>query len=359
MTKISRQNNFDLIRLFAAFQVAILHINGHLQIKSPGAVWDGFLKCIRPFPGVPIFFTISGFLIFASYDNNQSLKKYFKNRYLRIYPLIYVITIITAILLIIFASGAVSFKSLGIWFTAQVTLFQYYTPDALRYFGVGTPNGALWTIPVEIEFYLLVPLLYFLNKKFGNIALIVLAACSFFIYTYLPGSSLPIVFKKLFEVSILYYLLHFTVGIFLYLYFNKIKKYLENYGLLWLGIYIVFFIIVFISMLTEDTGLYHDLYSPNLLGVVADIILGITILSLAYTKPSFSYKILKGNDYSYGVYVIHMVIVNVMVELSFIHNFWFLLVGLATVLMLAMLSWRFVEKPALALKNNSFRLRAW
>ncbi len=354
MIKINRQNNFDLIRLFAAFQVAILHMNGRLKIQSPGSWWHGFLECIRPFPGVPIFFTISGFLIFASFDNNRSLKKYFRNRYLRIYPLLYVITIATAILLIIFATSVVPFKSLGVWFAGQVTLFQYYTPESLRYFGVGTPNGALWTIPVELEFYLLVPILYFLNKKFGNFILVLLAACSFIAYTYIPKSPLPVVYKKLFEVSIVYYLLHFTVGVFLYLYFGKIKKYLDNRGLLWLGIYIVFFLVF-----GKYAHLYNDLYSPDLVGVVADIILGLTILSLAYTKPAFSYKILRGNDYSYGVYVIHMVVVNMMVELSFTHNFLFLVMGLAIVLLLAILSWKFVEKPSLALKNKSYSLKAW
>ena len=354
MMKIDRQNPFDLIRLLAAFQVAILHMNGHLKIVSPGSLWHGFLDCIRPFPGVPIFFTISGFLIFASYSNNQSLKKYFKNRYLRIYPLIYIITIITAILLIAFAGNVIPFKSLGVWLFGQLTIFQYYTPDALRYFGVGTPNGALWTIPVELEFYLLVPLLYFLKKKLGNWILITLAACSFLIFTYIPHSSLPVVYKKLFEVSIFYYLLHFMVGVFLYLYFNKIKKYLQNKGLIWLGGYILFYLIF-----DKHFGLYNDLYSPNLLGVVADIILGITILSLAYTKPNLSLRILKGNDYSYGVYVIHMVVANVMVELSLTKSFWFLIAGLITVFIMAFLSWKFVEKPALALKNKSYFLKAW
>lgn len=354
MIKINRQNNFDLIRLFAAFQVVILHMNGHLKISSPGSWWQGFLECIRPFPGVPIFFAISGFLIFASYDRNQSLRKYFKNRFLRIYPLIFVATIVTTILLIIFSTGKLPLKSLGIWFFGQITLFQYYTPDALRYFGVGTPNGALWTIPVELEFYLLVPILYFLNKKIGNISLLVLAACSFAFYTFIPHSSIPIVFKKLFEVSILYYLLHFMVGVLLYLHFNEIKKYLENKGLLWLGVYIVFFLVF-----DRYLGLYHDLYSPNLVGVIADIILAASVLSLAYTKTGLSRKVLKDNDYSYGVYVIHMIVVNVMVELSFTNNFWFLIAGIAVVFIMAFLSWSYVEKPALALKNKSYNLRAW
>lgn len=354
MTKINRQNNFDLIRLFAAFQVVILHMNGHLKIVSPGSWWQGVLECIRPFPGVPIFFAISGFLIFASYDRNHSLKKYFKNRFLRIYPLIFVATIFTTILLIIFSTGRLSLKALSIWLLGQITLFQYYTPDALRYFGVGSPNGALWTIPVELEFYMLVPILYFLNKKIGNIALLLLAAISFSLYTIVPQSSLSIAFKKLFEVSIFYYLLHFMVGVLLYLHFDKIKKYLKNKGLLWLAIYIVFFI-----FFDRYLGLYHDLYSPNLIGVIADIILAITILSLAYTQPGFSHKILNDNDYSYGVYVIHMIVANVMIELSLTNNFLYLIIAIGVVFIMAFLSWRYVEKPALALKNKSYNLRVW
>jgi peptidoglycan/LPS O-acetylase OafA/YrhL len=352
MTNINRQNNFDLIRLFAAFQVVLLHATYHLKISN--GAWEDFLKCVRPFPGVPIFFTISGFLIFASYDNNQSIKKYFKNRYLRIYPLLYVITIITTILLIIFAASPLSFKSLVTWFAGQVTIFQYYTPDVLRYFGTGTPNGSLWTIPVELEFYLLVPVLHFLYKKFGSIILLILAACSFAAYTFIPHSPLPTLYKKLFETSVVYYLLHFTVGIFLYLYFNKIKNVLANKGLLWLSIYIIFFLVF-----DRYAGLYHSLYSPNIIGVAADILLGITILSLAYTKPGFSHRIFKGNDYSYGLYVVHMVVINVMVELSFMYNLWFLIAGIVAIFCIAVLSWHFVEKPALALKSKSFNLKAW
>jgi len=34
MQKIPRENNFDLIRLFAAFQVVFLHSKGHLHVKN-------------------------------------------------------------------------------------------------------------------------------------------------------------------------------------------------------------------------------------------------------------------------------------------------------------------------------------
>ena len=52
-------NNFDLIRLFAASQVAITHASEHLGFNHP------IIDAIAFLPGVPIFFFISGFLIYC------------------------------------------------------------------------------------------------------------------------------------------------------------------------------------------------------------------------------------------------------------------------------------------------------
>ena len=69
---ISCENNFDLIRLLAALQVLLGHGINHLQILG----YEHILNAISFFPGVIIFFVISGFLITRSYIT----KKYQKNR---------------------------------------------------------------------------------------------------------------------------------------------------------------------------------------------------------------------------------------------------------------------------------------
>ena len=66
----STNNNFKLIRLFAAMQVAIVHSAGHLNINIQ------YLKFLDLLPGVPIFFFISGFLIIKSFKKNK-LKNFF------------------------------------------------------------------------------------------------------------------------------------------------------------------------------------------------------------------------------------------------------------------------------------------
>ncbi|MFX5710172.1 acyltransferase family protein, partial [Acinetobacter baumannii] len=45
-----------------------------------------------------------------------------------------------------------------------------------RTWGVGAPNGSLWTIAVEIQFYILVPLLVYLIKKWKNKFLYLISA---------------------------------------------------------------------------------------------------------------------------------------------------------------------------------------
>lgn len=83
-----RTNNLNLIRLFAAFQVLIGHL--HYCFEMPSAI-----KYISLFNGVPIFFTLSGFLIYWSFDHHPDVRTYGKNRILRIYPALIVSLVCT------------------------------------------------------------------------------------------------------------------------------------------------------------------------------------------------------------------------------------------------------------------------
>ena len=68
---INRINNFDLIRLLAAFQVVIAHGIIHLKINNP---LSSLSYILNYFPGVIVFFTISGFLITSSLQRNINIK---------------------------------------------------------------------------------------------------------------------------------------------------------------------------------------------------------------------------------------------------------------------------------------------
>jgi peptidoglycan/LPS O-acetylase OafA/YrhL len=57
-------NNFDLIRILAASQVLLVHQFNSFKVNM------GDLTFVTLFPGVPIFFFISGYLVAISYERS-------------------------------------------------------------------------------------------------------------------------------------------------------------------------------------------------------------------------------------------------------------------------------------------------
>ena len=52
----------------------------------------------------------------------------------------------------------------AVWYLAQLVGL-IFTPGFLQGFGFGSYNGALWTIPIELQFYFLLPLLYLATRR--------------------------------------------------------------------------------------------------------------------------------------------------------------------------------------------------
>ena len=88
------ENSFNAVRLLAALQVAYGHVIAHLGI-APTAGYQWIIQ----FPGVPIFFAISGYLVFHSLLRLGSLPRFFAHRMARIYPALVVNIAIIELLL--------------------------------------------------------------------------------------------------------------------------------------------------------------------------------------------------------------------------------------------------------------------
>ena len=169
------RNNFDLIRLFAASQVSITHIAATLGVENSA------LSVLGLFPGVPIFFFVSGYLIYGSYEQskknaNENLN-FFIKRCLRLYPALWLCFLLS--ITSIWTSGYLSKVDFSmfdfiIWTITQNTIFQFYNPDFMRGYGVGVVNGSLWTISVELQFYFLTPFIFYLFNKFRLSSVILL-----------------------------------------------------------------------------------------------------------------------------------------------------------------------------------------
>lgn len=349
--KTFRTNNFDLIRLLAALQVVISHTLRHLEIGSRESVFTVFFEM---FPGVPIFFFTSGLLISKSYENSKSVKSYFRNRFLRIYPALIVCTVLT--LISVWVSGYFATIDLTVtqfipWFLSQITFVQFYNPDFMRDFGTGVLNGSLWTIAVELQFYLFVPFVYLILKGTRKKQNIILGTLTiFFMMFHIWRSSNydarhTEIAYKLFNVSFVPWVYMFLLGIIVQKNFEVFYNFLKNKAV------IVFPLYLFAGYLT----LLFGLKLGSNLNPLLFLILVALILSSAYTLPSLSNKLLHGNDISYGIYIYHIPIVNVLMYNDLGHHIGYLGLVILAAVAFALTSWIFVERPVLRLKSSSIK----
>jgi len=78
-------------------------------------------------------------------------------------------------------------------------------------------------------------------------------------------------------------------------------------------------------------------------------------ISAAYSFPKSYSTLLKGNDISYGVYIYHMLVINIFVEQNLSGSLIYLAITLACTIALASFSWLMIEKKALSFKHYSLR----
>ena len=335
-----RVNNFDLLRILAATQVLVIHSMARLGIPVPGG-----LKWLEWFPGVPIFFVISGYLVSASFERQRNIARYFKNRFLRIYPGLWVCIGVTAIV-----TTALGYRRAHlldfVWLPVQL-LGVIYTPDFLKHFGAGTYNGALWTIPIELQFYLMLPLVYFASRRFrlGKLAvplfLALFIAMSLMISYTLPGFGTPQETRidKLVRYTFVSSFYLFLLGILLQRLQAFRSKLIAGRALYWSTGYVLLRLAL------------PDELSPALT-VLCYLVLGICAVSVAYTIPRASELILHGQDISYGVYIYHGLIINLLIDFAMRRGLYEVGVVAIATFVIAVISWKLVEQPFLRKKKR-------
>ena len=348
---VYRLNNFDLLRLVAALQVVSHHSVDILQVQLP-AMLKSLLHFSNLFPGVPIFFFISGFLISKSYESNHKLSEYFQNRVLRLYPGLFACVLLSFILIYVsgyMASTDAGILNWGVLYLAKTTFVQFYNPDFMRAYGDGVLNGSLWTITVELQFYFLVPIIYLLFKlrddKGYNLKLMVLILLFLGInriYTYVPIEYHGDVVFKLFKISFFPWFYMFLFGVFVQKNFDIFHKVIA-------GRFVQFFILYcFIGYFC----LKYKLALGNNINPVVYIFLVAVALSFAYSFAGLSKKLLRGNDISYGTYIYHMPIVNFMLYNGYSGSVVDALYVMIITVVLAWVSWVVIEKKSLSLKRH-------
>jgi peptidoglycan/LPS O-acetylase OafA/YrhL len=126
-----------------------------------------------PPAAVATFFTISGYLILGGLASRPGLKAYAQKRLLRIYPAYFIVVIAAGLA---FAPTSAEFFRYESW---NLIFLNFVEPGFASLPNGGAVNGSLWSIKVEVAFYVIAPLLAIGCRRFSPALLLgPLAICS-------------------------------------------------------------------------------------------------------------------------------------------------------------------------------------
>lgn len=325
----------DWLRLLAAFSIILVHATYWLD--PPKAEWA--MTACNLFPGLVVFFAISGFLITASMERRlSSWPQFLWRRFIRLYPGMW------ACFLVSLAVVAVMTHLYGIevsawswlkWIGAQLSFCQFYTPADLKAYGIGNPNGVLWMIPIMLCMYVLMRFSYpFLRNAGMAVWLSLLAALiAVAVGCYYACVCLPLIWRKILFVSVLPYMYLFFLAMFLCHFRERLLPPLCRRW--WVSVLLfAAWRACTISFGFHAPGLYLDVISGCLVCIVS--------ISVAYRFRSSRFK----HDYSYPLFLYHEIYINAFVVTGLTHSWYAVLCVFAGTLVCAVLSCRLVEEPA-------------
>ena len=285
------RKDIQILRGIAVLFVVLFH----LEI---GGFQSGFL-------GVDVFFVISGFLMAHLYNPNEK-QKFFQRRALRLLPT-YFMVVLFSLIVAIFITAPSEFSQIStqsLYATALSSNIGFWMENS--YFSKinFTPLLHLWSLGVEIHFYLLIPFLFFIFKLQRYLLITVLLLSLFLSFTILgvsPKTSFFLMPLRAWEFLIGYAIVFYSAQSSIKF---QAKEYLGTIALLVL-IAIPLFPVdgKSLNFLTGHPGIYALLIS----------LATATILLFGLSKPLensiFGDALEHLGEYSYSIYLVHFPII--------------------------------------------------
>ena len=285
------RKDIQILRGIAVFLVVLYHL--------------GFTGFNSGFLGVDVFFVISGFLMSVLYDENNKME-FFKKRSLRLLPA-YFITIVATLIVSVFIVTPNEYSQVfdqSLYADLFASNIGFWMQNSYFSKAEFNPLLHLWSLGVEIQFYLLIPIIfYFINGNKYIFSLILLASLllCFTIVGVSPKTSFFMMPLRLWE---------FLIG-------YGIAKYLTDNGgttnkFSWVGS-LFLFIIIAIPMLDvngEALGFIngHPGIYALFIAISTGIILSTGIKGVIADSKFGTFLELIGR-YSYSIYLVHFPVI--------------------------------------------------
>ncbi|WP_443944224.1 acyltransferase family protein [Pedobacter sp. AW1-32] len=335
-----QENAIGFLRLVFAVLVVIQHC---FYLTEHGETDLGFENIGIGSLGVNGFFVLSGFLIAASWEKTQSFLSFLWKRFLRIFPAYWICILVISLIFAPVMAGSLhipfdyEFLRSQINYIIKNFFLMANQPDIANITGTlkeKNLNGSLWTLPWEF-------LLYICTAFAGILGLLskrkIIFLFLFSLYTlgyYLDPCKCRFFLTYYSSDRVVILPIFFGLGALAQLYLSKIPN-----------SRIIFLISLFA---------YIASYQYPVLFFLAPVFFAYMVIYMAIHVPIRSIE--KDGDYSYGIYIYHFP----LTQLFLIWSNGKTSIGLLLVLTLitssimAILSWKFIEKPALRLKNIKF-----
>ncbi|GEM52396.1 acyltransferase family protein [Empedobacter brevis] len=342
--------NLTQLRFFLASLVILFHIAEFCKNRG-FPYYNDLAVFFKGTEAVYVFFTLSGFLIIRNLIQEKTstdtidLKRFYKKRILRIFPLYYLILIFGFIyynyVIELFGYSndnnynLIQGLSLGLTFFANI--LATYKPGGIL--------EILWSIAIEEQFYLLIaPIFLIINKK-NILKFLFIFTVVYFIIYHIPFLDILRKYKMLF--------FYFSAGGF-FSYISLYKAYKLNAVLK--SIILVLFI----------TSLTTNIFINNLNDLLYHSVCTIIFSSSIYVLSLQPYKILN-NDWlkylgkiSYGIYMYHAIVFQIVgflfLRLTYLDPVLFILLFYFSVftitILISAISYKYFETTFLKLKNK-------
>lgn len=147
---------------------------------------------------------------------------------------------------------------------------------------------------------------------------------------------IPTILYKIFCQTFIPYLWLFLLGIYVRVYKTEINKVLGKY-------WIVFIVSAFISKSIQ-------IFSFGIYGVIENTLLCAGIFGFIFSKHNSAIRI--NNDISYEIYIYHMIIINFLIEYSWVGDFTHIVIAFAITCLLSYFSYF-----TIGLYSNQNRIR--
>ncbi len=330
--KSPRKNNFDLLRLL----LAILVLRCHAGLVGYPFRWTEDPYFLGGLSAVQCFFVISGYLIFRSWESKPDWGAFAEKRARRILPAYVFVVVLCTI-------GLSWLSTLGVAaYFADPAVYQYLVsnlafvgflqntlPGVFQNNPASYVNGPLWTIKIEVMFYVSVPIIAYLARRTNRIALfaaIYLGSVAWnFGFEYLAERMHRASLARVAE-QLPGQMAFFVAGAALHYYDELFVRYLKPAAA---------FSVVAVAG-------YFGL-SPEWFAVVYPMALAVLVIGFA---NHFHYL---GNwgrygDFSYGMYIFHYPIFQVLAALELqLDALTLFLIGAAISIIAAIVSWHLLE----------------